>query len=134
VAEPSIDKMIEQVELNVGNWKLQALAIVDTNFELWGEKGSIPKEFISYYKKFPLQEMHVGDSIHNNNSFLMKVTDKTGIVVVMEEPHIARLAAINLKGRINALSEFYSLEKFVKEKDTSYGKIGKMSDTEKEMW
>ncbi|WXG42282.1 MAG: hypothetical protein WED07_16205 [Candidatus Freyarchaeum deiterrae] len=134
MAESSVDKMIEQVERNGGNWKPEALAIVDINFDLWGEKGSVPKEFIAYYKMFPLSEMHVGDTIHNNNSFLMKVTEKTGVIVVMEDPHIARLAAINLKGRINALSEFYALEKFIKVKDKSQEKIEKMSNKEKEMW
>ena len=133
LTEPNIGKMIEQVELNAGNWKPEALAIVDINFELWGEKGSVPKESVSYFQKFPLLEMHVGDSVHNNNSFLMKVTEKIGIIVVMEEPHIARLVAINLKGRINALSEFYSLEKFVKEKDKKT-RLGNVLKDEKEFW
>ncbi len=78
--------------------------------------------------------MNTGDSVHSGNTFLMKVTDKTGIIVVMRDLHIARLAAINLRGRINALSDFYSLEKFIMEKEKSYGRIQRMSNTEKDMW
>lgn len=134
MAQQGFDRMIELVELNTGNWKPEAVAIVDVNYKVWRKKGDVPKKFIEYYRKFPLSEMNTGDSIHSGNTFLMKVTDKTGIIVVMRDLHIARLAAINLRGRINALSDFYSLEKFIMEKEKSYGRIQRMSDTEKEMW
>jgi hypothetical protein len=127
--------MIEQVELNIGNWKPESLAIIDINYKVWGEKGNIPKKCLEYYKKFPLTEMHEGDTIHNSNSFLMKVTEKTGIVVVMKEVSLARLSAINLRGRINALSDFYSLEKLIKEKER--GKSSRLDDalkSEKGIW
>nr|MDO8082423.1 hypothetical protein [Candidatus Freyarchaeota archaeon] len=112
-----VGKLIELVELNVGNWKPQAVAIIDINYKIWGEKGSIPKDVLNYYKKFPLSGMQVGDGINNNGSFLMKVTKKTGVIVMMGDHHISRLAAINLRGRLNALSEFYNLEKLIKEED-----------------
>ncbi len=128
------DKMVELVELNAGSWKPEALAIVDVNYKVWWKKGDVPEKFIEYYRKFPLSDMNTGDSVHNNNTFLMKVTDKTGVIVVMGDLHIARLAAINLRGRINALSDFYSLEKFISKKEKSYGRTQRMSDTEKGMW
>jgi hypothetical protein len=115
--EININRLIDIVELNVGNWKPVAVAIVDLNHRVWGEKGNVSKEFLDYYEKFPISGMHIGDSINNSSSFLLKVTEKTGVIVIMEDPHISRLAAINLRGRLNALDDFYTLEKFVKEKD-----------------
>ncbi|WXG41864.1 MAG: hypothetical protein WED07_14050 [Candidatus Freyarchaeum deiterrae] len=35
-------------------------------------------------------------------------TEKTGIIFVMEDSHNSRLAAINLRERLNALSELYT--------------------------
>jgi len=132
---PSVDGMIELVEMNIGTWKPKGLAIVDINYKVWGEKGSSSKDLIDYYKKFPLSEMHVGDSIHNSNSFLMKVTEKTGIIVIMRDINLARLSAINLRGRINALSDFYSLEKLVKEKDKDKrSRLGEAAKTEEGIW
>lgn len=116
MSEFILDRMIEQVELNLGSWKPEALVIVDINYKVWKEKGKVPKGCIKYYKKFPLSEMHEGDTIHNSNTFFMKVTEKMGIIVVMKDSSLARLSAINLRGRINALSDFYSLDKLVKEK------------------
>ncbi len=133
MSEPIIDNMIELVEVNTGSWKPVAVAIVDVNHTIWGERGSVLREFLDYYRKFPLLEMHVGDSVHNNNSFLMKVTEKTGIIVVMNDSQVARLASINLKNRINALSDFYKLEKFIIEEDTK-SKMGKVLKKEGEMW
>jgi hypothetical protein len=115
--EISIDRLIELVERNVGSWKPLAVAIVDINYKIWGEKGNVSKQFLDYYEKFPLSGMHVGDSINNSSSFLLKTTEKTGVIVIMEDPHISRLAAINLRGRLSALSDFYILEKQVKEKE-----------------
>jgi hypothetical protein len=115
--EINVNKLIELVELNMGTWKPLAVAIIDVNYKIWGEKGSVPKNILGYYKKFPLSEMQVGDNMNNNGSFFMKVTNKTGVIVVMGDHHISRLAATNLRGRLNALSEFYNLEKLVKEED-----------------
>ena len=130
-----IDGMIDQVELNLGTWKPEALAIVDVTYKVWGEKGKVPKMCFQYYKKFPLSEMHEGDTIHNSNSFLMKVTEKTGIIVVMKDINLARLSAINLRGRINALSDFYSLDKLVKEKDKGKSsRLGGALKSEQGIW
>jgi hypothetical protein len=127
--------MIELVELNSGNWKPSGLAIVDINYKVWGSKGIFSKDFLNYYKRFPLSEMHEGDSIHNSNSFLMKITEKTGIIVVMKDVNLARLTAINLRGRINAFSEFYCLEKLVEEKDKDKkSRLGGALKTEKGIW
>ncbi|WXG41866.1 MAG: hypothetical protein WED07_14060 [Candidatus Freyarchaeum deiterrae] len=115
IEEVNVDKLIELVERNIGTWKPLAVAIVDVNYKVWGEKGSVPKNILDYYKKFPLSGMRVGDSINNNGSFLMKVTEKTGVIVILGDHQISRLATINLRGRLNALSDFYNLEKLVKE-------------------
>ncbi|MEM3593264.1 MAG: hypothetical protein QXS27_00890, partial [Candidatus Jordarchaeaceae archaeon] len=40
----------------------------------------------------------------------MRVTEKTAVVVVLSDEHFARLAAINLRGRISALHDFYLLD------------------------
>ena len=111
---PSLDRMIELVELNIGRLKPEAVGVVDVKYQVLGEKGSFPMGTLDYYKKFPLSDMHRGDSIHNKNTFIMKVTDKTGIIVVMSDLHTARLAAINLRERINDLPDFYDLEPMVK--------------------
>lgn len=131
--ESEVGKLIELVELNVGNWKPLAVAIIDLNYKIWGEKGNIPKEYTKYYETFPIKGMHVGDSINNSNSFLMKVTEKTGVIVVMQDPHISRLAAINLRGRLNALSPFYTLEKQIKEKDKK-SKFDEILKKEEKVW
>ncbi|WXG41577.1 MAG: hypothetical protein WED07_12575 [Candidatus Freyarchaeum deiterrae] len=133
VEEINVDQLIELVERNVGNWKPVAVAIVDVNYKVWGEKGSVPEEFLNCYKTFPLSGLHVGDSINNSNSFLMKVTDKTGVIVIMGNPTISRLSTINLRSRLNALSQFHNIEKFVKqkEKETTLGNARK---NEKTMW
>nr|MDO8079309.1 hypothetical protein [Candidatus Freyarchaeota archaeon] len=128
-----MSKMIQLVELNLGRWKMLTVAIIDINYKVWGQKGEILPEVFEYYKKFPLKEMHVGDSVHNNNTFLMKVTEKTGIIVGMDDMHLARLAAINLRGRIGALSEFYKLEKFIGESKRST-RLGDAAEEEKRIW
>ncbi|MEM2144144.1 MAG: hypothetical protein QW279_02195 [Candidatus Jordarchaeaceae archaeon] len=128
-----VDTLIQLVELNVGNWKPLAVAIIDINLKIWGEKGKIPQEYLKYYENFPLKGMHVGDSVNNSNSFFMKVTEKTGVIVVMQDPHISRLAAINLRGRLNALSPFYNLEKQIKEKEKKTI-LDKILKKEEKLW
>ncbi|MHA1364306.1 MAG: hypothetical protein ACTSP1_17540 [Candidatus Freyarchaeota archaeon] len=134
MTEENVEGMIKLVELNIGKWKPKAIAVVDVNYNTWGERGSKLEEFVEFYRKFPLSAMHVGDSVHNNNSFLMKITEKTGIIVVMSDPQIARLASINLKNRINALSDFYNLEKHVTDKKEKKSKINGVLKKEEEMW
>ncbi|MBS7287720.1 MAG: hypothetical protein KIH01_02960 [Candidatus Freyarchaeota archaeon] len=131
MSENGINRLIMLVELNVGKWKPLAVAIVDINNKVWGKSGEIPQEYFDYYKNFPLKNMHIGDSVHNRNSFLMKVTDKVGIIVVMQDPHLSRLASINLRGRLNVLSEFYTLEKHIREK---MGVLDEAKDRERRVW
>lgn len=126
-----VDKLLSLVEVNLGRWKPLAIAIVDVNNKVWGKKGEIPAEFLEYYKSFPLRSMHIGDTVHNSNSFLMKVTDKVGIVIVMQDPHISRLASINLRGRINVLSEFYLIDRYVKDKKSI---LNDVKEKERRIW
>ena len=127
-----VDALINLVEINLGRWKPLAVFIVDVNFKIWGKKGEMPEEILNFYSKFPFGEMHVGDTLHNENTYMMKVTEKTAVLIGMEDSHVARLSAINLKGRINALSEFYTLEKQVEEKKDS--KLNDLGDRMKRMW
>lgn len=127
-----LDALINLVELNLGRWKSCAIYILDVNFKIWGRKGELAEETLDFYRKFPFQEMHVGDTLHNENTFMMKVTDKTAVLVGMEDPHVSRLAAINLKGRINALSLFSTLDKNVEEKKES--KLNEVGKRVRRMW
>ncbi|MEM3594449.1 MAG: hypothetical protein QXS27_06950 [Candidatus Jordarchaeaceae archaeon] len=115
-----------------GKWKPKSVYIVDVNFNVWGKRGELPQEVLSYYSKFPFWEMHIGDTLHNENTFMMKITEKTAIVVRMDDPHVSRLSAINLKGRINALSQFYTLDKQVKVKKKS--KLNELGERMERMW
>ncbi|MHA1361399.1 MAG: hypothetical protein ACTSP1_02455 [Candidatus Freyarchaeota archaeon] len=128
----SVDELIKLVDANLGRWNAEAILIVDINFKIWGKKGEISDKILDFYRKFPFVEMHVGDTVHNENTYMMKVTDKTGVIVKMEDAHIARLSAINLKGRINALTQFYTLENYVEEKKGS--KLNEIGKTVKRMW
>ncbi len=118
----TIDLVLEKIETNLGKWKAQGIAILDVNFRVWGIKGEVPEALFSFYEKFSLYNMHVGDTVSNSNTFMIKATDKIGVIVVMNDTHLAMLSAINLKGRINALSDLYKLENHVeieeKPKDT----------------
>lgn len=105
-----VEKLLEDVERNKGNWNSDGIAIIDMNNSIIGLKGNVSKECIEYYLKFPISEMHEGDSIHNRSSFLMRITEKTAVIVVLKEEHLARLSAINLRGRISALHDFYLLD------------------------
>ena len=129
-----IERLIRLVETNLGNWKADAVCIVDVNFKVWGEKGELPDNVLKFYRKFPFREMHAGDTVHNQNTFMMKVTEKTAVIVGMRDSHIARLSATNLKGRINALSEFVVLEQYIEEKKNNEAvgtreKLKKMEDS-----
>ena len=48
--EINVGRFIELVELNVGHWKPLGVAIVDLNYNVWGKKGNVPKEFFKYFK------------------------------------------------------------------------------------
>lgn len=117
-----VERLLNLVEVNLGNWKAKNILIMDVNFKIWGKRGELAKEVLSFYRKFPLRDMHVGDTIHNQSTFMMKVTEKTAVLIEMRDFHIARLSAINLKGRINALSDFCILDDYVEErKETEAG-------------
>jgi len=107
------DQVFKIIEINLGKWKPQGIAILDVNFRVWGVKGEIPNNVINFYEKFSLSHMHIGDMVSNNNTFMIKATEKTGIIVAMKDNHLAMLSAINLKGRINALTALYEPEKSV---------------------
>jgi len=105
-----VEKLLDDVERNKGNWSSRGIAILSVDNSIIGVKGDVPKEYIEYYLKFPISEMNEGDSIHNKNSFLMRVSEKTAVLVVLNDEHFARLSAINLRGRISALHDFYLLD------------------------
>lgn len=108
-----IDEMINLIEINIGKWKPTAVVIIDNNFKVWGVKGKFPEEAVNLLKKYSVKERKPGDSIHNGHTFLMKVTEKTAVIVSMKEESLSVFASANLRGRINALSDFGELEKFV---------------------
>jgi hypothetical protein len=105
-----IEKLMDDVERNKGNWNSNGLAIINIENSIMGIRGEVPDEYIEYYMKFPISQMHEGDTINNRNSFLMRITEKTAVIVVLKEEHLARLSAINLRGRIAALHDFYLLD------------------------
>nr|MDO8077324.1 hypothetical protein [Candidatus Freyarchaeota archaeon] len=105
-----IDKLLNDVERNKGQWRSRGIAIVNVENSVIGVRGDVPAEYLEYYLKFPISEMNEGDSIHNGCSFLMRVTEKTAVIVVLNDEHFARLSAINLRGRISALHDFYLLD------------------------
>ncbi|MFB0559862.1 MAG: hypothetical protein ACETWM_01335 [Candidatus Lokiarchaeia archaeon] len=111
-----IDKMINLIEINLGNWKPIMVAVIDKNFKIWGLKGEFPEKAVKQFENYSLEELKPGDSIHNVNSFLMKITEKTGVIISMKDEKLSILASANLRGRINAFSDFYLLEKLI---DTS---------------
>lgn len=109
----TIDQIFEIIERNLGRWKALGIALLDVNLRVWGIRGEVSERVFRFYEKFSLCDMHPGDTISNNNTFMIKATDKIGVIVVMKDTHLAMLSAINLKGRINALSDLYELEKNV---------------------
>ncbi|WXG39670.1 MAG: hypothetical protein WED07_02355 [Candidatus Freyarchaeum deiterrae] len=110
VRQQLVEKLMDDVERNKGKWDSNGLAIINIENAVMGIRGKVPDEYIEYYTKFPISQMHEGDSINNGNSFLMRITEKTAVIVVLKEEHIARLSAINLRGRIAALNDFYLLD------------------------
>ncbi len=105
-----IEKLMDDVERNKGKWNSKGIAIINIENTIMGIRGDVPEECIEHYLKFPISEMQEGDSIHNGSSFLMRVTEKTAVIVVLSEEHFARLSAINLRGRIAALHDFFLLD------------------------
>ncbi|MGQ9723538.1 MAG: hypothetical protein ACUVXA_19730 [Candidatus Jordarchaeum sp.] len=108
-----IDRMINLIEINCGNLKPTSIAIIDKNFKIWGLKGEFPEKAVTLFENYSIDELKPGDSLHNENSFLMKITEKTGVIISMYDEKLSILASANLRGRINALSDFYLLEKLI---------------------
>ncbi|MEM1658802.1 MAG: hypothetical protein QXK94_07210 [Candidatus Jordarchaeales archaeon] len=42
-SEIDTDKLVSLVETNIGRWKPLAVAIVDINNKIWGERGGNPR-------------------------------------------------------------------------------------------
>ncbi|MEM3587587.1 MAG: hypothetical protein QXO71_09730 [Candidatus Jordarchaeaceae archaeon] len=129
-----IEKLINLIEANLGSWKARTILILDVNFKIWGKKGEVSTEVLNFYRKFPFREMHVGDTVHNQNTFMMKIAEKIAVIIEMRDPHISRLSAINLRGRINALSEFSILGEHIKDtEEIEYKKIDEAKEKLKKM-
>jgi len=107
------ENIVKIIEANVGKLAVEAIYVIDTSFKIWASKGEIKGDILGYYRKFPLATMNVGSLVHDKKSFLIKTTERTGVIVVMKEEHHTMMAAANLKNRINALSEMYKLDKIV---------------------
>lgn len=114
------ENIIELVERNLGRWKPNAVFILDVNFRIWSKKGEISDGILEYYRKFPFSEMHIGDALHNENTFMMKVTQKMAVLIGMKTPQLARISAINLRWRISTLSPFHELDKKVEEEKSEH--------------
>jgi hypothetical protein len=105
------EQMIRLVEVNLGRWKPTGILIIDNDFRIRARKGKISEESLVYYTRFPVSEMHTGDTLQNENTYMMKVTERIAILVEMENEHLARISAMNLKGRTNAFAPFDGFEK-----------------------
>ncbi len=108
-------EFLKLIELNVGSAPLSTVAIVDMNFKIWAIKGKLDDAItlIEKYEKNSLVNMKVGEEMHNDNSFLMKVTDNLFVLATVKNPILLRIAIENLRGRINALSTLFVLDKLV---------------------
>jgi len=116
-----VNELLRLVELNVGSIPLSAVAIIDMNFRIWAVKGKLEDilEVLKKYENVLLSKMKTGEEIHNDGSFLMKVTDKSYVLAAVKNPLLIKIAIANLRGRINALSSFYVLDKLIDESDLS---------------
>lgn len=116
-----MNEFLRLVELNVGSTPLSAVAIIDVNFRIWAVKGKLEDilEVLKKYENVPLSEMKTGEEIHDGGSFLMKVTDKSYVLAAVKNPLLVKIAIANLRGRINALSSFYVLDKLIDEDNLS---------------
>jgi hypothetical protein len=124
------EQLTRLVEINLGKWKPNGILIVDDDFKILGRKGKISDEALAYYRKFPVKEMHMGDTVQNENTYMMKVTERIAILIEMENDHLARISAMNLKGRTNAFSTFDELERQL-EKEESGNEISETNTASK---
>lgn len=118
-----LEKLMGVVEANLGKRRANGIAIVDDRFRVWASKGWVRREDLARYSKLPMRELEVGSLVHDNQSFLLKVSDRFMVYVSMEERGLSMIAAAALKGRINALSEFYKLDKALDEAEKGEGKL-----------
>lgn len=116
--EDELEKFVKLVELNVGSIPLSAVAIMDENLRIWAVKGKMEDilELLKKYNNVSLSKMKVGDEVHDDGSFIMKVTDRTLVLASPKNPLLTKLAIANLRGRINALSTLYVLDKLAEQK------------------
>lgn len=117
LSEDDLNEFLKLVELNVGSIPLSAVAIIDAKLRIWAMKGNLNGilEILEKYENAPLHEMKTGEEIHNNVSFLMKVTDKSFVLAAVKNPLLIKIAIANLRGRINALSSLYILDKIIEQ-------------------
>ncbi|MBS7287924.1 MAG: hypothetical protein KIH01_04065 [Candidatus Freyarchaeota archaeon] len=114
LGEDNLEDFLKLVELNVGSTPLSAIAIIDLKFRIWAMKGKLD-DVLKKYENVPLHEMKTGEKIYDNDSFLMKVTDKLFVLAAVKNPLLVKVAVANLQGRINALSSLYILDKLIEE-------------------
>jgi len=107
------ENIVKIIESNIGKLAVEAIYVIDTNFKVWAFKGEIKGDVLGYYRKFPLSMMNIGSMVHDKKSFLIKTTERTGVIVIMKEEHHTMIAAAKLKNRINALSEMYELDRIL---------------------
>ncbi len=115
MSEIDFNEFLRLIELNVGSISLSTVAIIDANFKIWAIKGKLDDaiKILKKYENAPLPKMKMGEEVHDDGSFLMKVTDKSYVLAAVKNPLLIKIAIANLKGRINALSNFYILDKFI---------------------
>ncbi len=118
-----LESLLHTVEVNLGRRKPKSICIVDGDMNVWASRGEVDASVISKYKGIPFDRLEAGSLLHDSSSFLLKVSDRFGVLVSMSESDLSMIAAANLKGRLGALSEFYKLDKVVSEVEKRKGKL-----------
>lgn len=118
-----LERLMGVVEANLGKRKARGVAIIDDRFRVWAARGGVRQEDLAKYSRLPVRELDVGSLIHDSQSFLLKVSDRFMLFVAMGESELSMVAAASLKGRINALSDFYRLDKALEEAEKEGGKL-----------
>ncbi len=121
-----LERLMGVVEANLGRRKARGIAIVDDRFRLWAVRGGVGRDDLAKYSKLPVKELEVGSLIHDSQSFLLKVSDRFMVFVAMGENELSMVAAASLKGRINALSDFYKLDRALEEAEKEGGRLNSL--------
>lgn len=121
-----LERLMGVVEANLGRRRARGIAIVDDRFRVWASRGGVRREELAKYSKLPVGELEVGSLVHDSQSFLLKVSDRFMVYVSMEEKELSMIAAAALKGRMNALSEFYKLDKALEEAERGEGRLNSL--------